>query len=97
MKNQLLEDFGDSDSLPVPAPMRQTELPPAAPAPKVWRARAAARRPIDPPRPELPWIELAQGGIEIHLVPGDHETMHEPPQVAAMGEVLRARLRAAGS
>ncbi len=59
--------------------------------------RAATRRPLDPPRPELPWIELAQGGIEIHLVPGDHETMHEPPNVSAMAKVLRVRLRAAGA
>jgi thioesterase domain-containing protein len=54
--------------------------------------RAATRRPIDPPRPELPWIELVQGGIEIHLVPGDHETMHEPPNVSAMAGVLRTKL-----
>ncbi|MCP4698347.1 MAG: non-ribosomal peptide synthetase [Gammaproteobacteria bacterium] len=38
--------------------------------------RAETRRPSDPPRPELPWIELAGGGIEIHIVPGDHISMN---------------------
>ncbi|HEX5758263.1 MAG TPA: amino acid adenylation domain-containing protein [Thermoanaerobaculia bacterium] len=54
--------------------------------------RAATRRPIDPPRPELAWIELAHGDLELRLVPGDHETMHEPPHVAVMAALLRARL-----
>ena len=55
--------------------------------------RAQERRPIDPPRPELPWIELARGGIEIRLVPGDHETMHAPPHVRPVAECLRGLLR----
>ncbi|HKH49695.1 MAG TPA: beta-ketoacyl synthase N-terminal-like domain-containing protein, partial [Thermoanaerobaculia bacterium] len=51
--------------------------------------RAEQRRPNDPPRPEIPWIELAQGGLEILLVPGNHQTMHEPPHVQAMADRLR--------
>ena len=51
--------------------------------------RAESRRPGDPPRPELPWIELMRGGTEVHLVPGDHMTMHEPPHVHALAERLR--------
>jgi thioesterase domain-containing protein len=54
--------------------------------------RARERRPIDPPRPELPWIELAEDGIEVALVPGNHETMHAPPQVERMAARLRAIL-----
>jgi amino acid adenylation domain-containing protein len=54
--------------------------------------RARERRPHDPPRPELPWIDLAAGGIEIHVVPGDHATMHEPPHVQAMAARLAGRL-----
>ncbi|HXO20693.1 MAG TPA: amino acid adenylation domain-containing protein, partial [Thermoanaerobaculia bacterium] len=54
--------------------------------------RALTRRPIDPPRPELPWIELAQGGLEIVLVPGDHQTMHEPPHVRALADRLKVLL-----
>ena len=53
--------------------------------------RARHRRPGDPLRPEEPWIDLAAGGIEIHVVPGDHATMHEPPHVEAMAKRL-ARL-----
>ncbi|HET9229165.1 MAG TPA: amino acid adenylation domain-containing protein [Thermoanaerobaculia bacterium] len=51
--------------------------------------RAESRRPGDPPRPELPWIELMKEGTEVHVVPGDHMTMHEPPHVHAMAERLR--------
>ena len=54
--------------------------------------RAAERRSYDPPRPELPWIELAGGGAEAVVVPGDHESMHEPPQVEAMAARLRTAL-----
>jgi amino acid adenylation domain-containing protein/FkbM family methyltransferase len=51
--------------------------------------RAQTRRPGDPPRPELPWIELMQGGTEVHVVPGDHNTMHEPPHVRTLADRLR--------
>jgi thioesterase domain-containing protein len=54
--------------------------------------RARERRAVDPPRPELPWIELAAEGTEVVLVPGDHETMHAPPQVDRMADRLRASL-----
>jgi thioesterase domain-containing protein len=50
--------------------------------------RAREKRPGEPPRPEAAWIELARDGAEIHLVPGNHATMHEPPNV----EVMAARL-----
>jgi thioesterase domain-containing protein len=46
--------------------------------------RARHRRPGDPPRPELPWIELVEGGVEVVRVPGDHMTMHEAPNLEAM-------------
>ena len=55
--------------------------------------RAEARRPGDPLRPELPWIELARGGIEIRLVPGDHESMHAQANVRQLAERLGAVLR----
>jgi thioesterase domain-containing protein/acyl carrier protein len=54
--------------------------------------RARERRPGDPLRPEEPWIDLAAGGIEIHVVPGDHATMHEPPHVQTMAAWLERRL-----
>jgi acyl transferase domain-containing protein/thioesterase domain-containing protein len=54
--------------------------------------RAEQRRAVDPLRPEIPWIELARGGVEILLVPGDHQTMHEPPHVQAVAERLKRSL-----
>jgi thioesterase domain-containing protein len=54
--------------------------------------RAAERRPGDPPRPELPWIELARGGVEVAVVAGDHLTMHQPPHVEAVAARLRRAL-----
>jgi amino acid adenylation domain-containing protein len=54
--------------------------------------RARERRPGDPLRPEEPWVDLAAGGIEIHVVPGNHATMHEPPHVQAMAARLERRL-----
>ncbi len=51
--------------------------------------RAAIRRAGEPPRPEQPWVDLAQEGAEVHIVPGDHLSMHQRPQV----EVLARRLR----
>jgi thioesterase domain-containing protein len=54
--------------------------------------RASSRRPGDPRHPERPWIELAQGGLEIHHVPGDHISMHHPPNLDVLAERLRGCL-----
>ena len=54
--------------------------------------RAEERRPGDPPRPEIAWIDLARGGCDVLLVSGNHETMHEPPHVLSMAERLRSHL-----
>jgi len=54
--------------------------------------RAGERRPGDPPRPEIAWIDLAQGGCDVLLVTGNHETMHETPNVLSMAERLRESL-----
>ena len=51
--------------------------------------RAAERRAIDPPHPELPWIEIAAGGLEVHVVPGNHITMHQGTHVEELGRRLR--------
>jgi phthiocerol/phenolphthiocerol synthesis type-I polyketide synthase E len=50
--------------------------------------------------PESSWIELAAGGLEVQIVPGDHQSMMVPPCVASLAErllesVRRARLLAA--
>ena len=38
----------------------------------------------------LAWSELATGGVDCHMVPGDHELLYEAPNV----EVVAAKLRA---
>jgi amino acid adenylation domain-containing protein len=57
--------------------------------------RATERRPVDDPHPELHWPPLARDGVEVLFVPGTHESMHEPPNVRAIAERLRRRLREA--
>lgn len=41
------------------------------------------------PNTHLPWIDLVQGGIEIHRVPGNHITMNFPPGVKVLTRHLR--------
>lgn len=41
------------------------------------------------PNPELPWIELSTGGIEIHVVPGNHHTMLNQPHIQVLAQVLK--------
>ncbi len=54
--------------------------------------RAAERRPGEPAHPERPWLELACGGAEFHVVPGDHESLLRPPGVDRIAARLRAAL-----
>ncbi len=54
--------------------------------------RARDRKPTDPQQPESPWIELAGGGTEVHIVPGDHITMHHPPNLSVLAERIRQAL-----
>lgn len=44
---------------------------------------------FSPSNPELPWIDVAAGGIEIHLVPGNHITMNFAPHVQFLAERLK--------
>jgi amino acid adenylation domain-containing protein len=54
--------------------------------------RAEVRLPGEPDRPEISWLAAAQGGVELHDVPGDHDTMLQPPNVARMAEILARKL-----
>ncbi|HEX5759304.1 MAG TPA: thioesterase domain-containing protein, partial [Thermoanaerobaculia bacterium] len=54
--------------------------------------RAAERRPGEPLRPEQPWIDLALEGAEVHVVSGNHLTMHQRPHVAVLARWLRSAL-----
>jgi thioesterase domain-containing protein len=42
---------------------------------------AAERDRLNPPHPERPWLPLAEAGIIVHEVPGNHYTMHDAPNV----------------
>jgi thioesterase domain-containing protein len=54
--------------------------------------RAEIRLPGEPDRPEIPWLAAAQGGVDLHDVPGDHDTMLQPPNVARLAEILARKL-----
>ena len=43
----------------------------------------------------LAWSEVADGGLEVHAIPGNHMTMVEPPHVETMAQTLRDCLLAA--
>lgn len=43
--------------------------------------------------PRLAWCDLAQGGVEIHTIHGDHETMLEEPNVGELASLLLACLQ----
>jgi thioesterase domain-containing protein len=45
----------------------------------------------------LGWGALAQGGVDLHWVPGTHETLVHAPHVQALAERLRACIEAAQS
>ena len=45
--------------------------------------------------PHLTWLELAQGGFELVLVPGDHLTMNAQPHVKHLARHLKRALREA--
>ena len=38
------------------------------------------------------WSHLAQGGVEIHEIPGNHVTLIEEPHVQVLAEQLRTTL-----
>lgn len=54
--------------------------------------RANEQNEVNPKNPELPWIEVAMGGVEVREVPGNHITMNYPPHVQVMAKQLRAYL-----
>ncbi|MEG4999075.1 type I polyketide synthase [Microcoleus sp. B4-D4] len=54
--------------------------------------RATEQNEVNAKNPELPWIEVATGGVEVREVPGNHITMNYPPHVQVMAEQLRSYL-----
>jgi len=59
---------------------------------KVLFFRAQERDAFNDEHPEQAWIDLAQGGLEILEVPGNHITMNFPPHVQVMAERLKPYL-----
>ena len=49
------------------------------------------------PDPTLGWSEWAAGGVEVHLVPGNHANLVYEPHVEVLAEKLRACLSQAQS
>lgn len=48
----------------------------------------AAHGPASKGPHDMGWSSLAAGGLEVHVVPGDHESMIESPHVEATGRLL---------
>ncbi|NOK08417.1 non-ribosomal peptide synthetase [Corallococcus exercitus] len=55
--------------------------------------KAQVHVPPHPLHPEQPWRELVRHGLEVLPVPGNHQTMIEPPHVETMARHLTACLR----
>jgi thioesterase domain-containing protein len=47
--------------------------------------------------PTLGWGTIAAGGVEVHTVPGNHQTIVEAPQVEVLAEILEACIARAGA
>jgi thioesterase domain-containing protein/acyl carrier protein len=56
---------------------------------KILFFRAQERDAYLPHNPELAWIDLARQGTEVHIVPGNHITMSELPQVQVLANRLK--------
>jgi aspartate racemase len=56
--------------------------------------RASARPNARTVDSALGWRSLAEGGVTIHVIPGDHASILRPPAVAALAAVLGAELDA---
>ena len=54
--------------------------------------RAAERREGQVKFPEIPWTEVSDDGIEIHVVPGDHYSIFAPPHVDVLAQKLNVLL-----
>ncbi|KYC36320.1 hypothetical protein WA1_42115 [Scytonema hofmannii PCC 7110] len=54
--------------------------------------RANERDATNPQNPELAWVNLAAGGLEVYEVPGNHITMNYTPNVQVIAERLRTYL-----
>jgi thioesterase domain-containing protein/NAD(P)-dependent dehydrogenase (short-subunit alcohol dehydrogenase family)/acyl carrier protein len=56
---------------------------------RVLYFRAGQPGPYNAKDPEKVWGSLVKGELIIHTVPGDHNTMNDPPHVSRLGELLK--------
>lgn len=59
---------------------------------KIIYFRHQESHPDYPRHPELPWIDCAKAGIEIHTIPGDHYTMNASPNVQSIAARLKPQI-----
>jgi amino acid adenylation domain-containing protein len=96
-------DDADGGLLPVPLSVPDTLYRATAKyKPRAYPGRIVLFRPITlTPDPhyeradDLGWTEVAEGGLEIHYIPGIHTTMFERPHVQVGAEKLAACIQAA--
>ncbi len=64
--------------------------------PRPWPGQVTLFRTAVQPDPRLPmdlgWTALAQGGVEIYELPGDHDLVFREPNIQVLAAQLRARL-----
>ncbi|MEM8961640.1 MAG: hypothetical protein AAGD38_09190, partial [Acidobacteriota bacterium] len=52
--------------------------------------RARQRATHEPDHPELAWIDLASDSVEVHVVPGGHNTMQTGPHLRTLATRFRS-------
>jgi thioesterase domain-containing protein len=61
-----------------------------------WCGQVTLFRTSVQPDPRLPqdlgWTPLAEGGVEVYELPGDHDLVFREPNIRVMAAQLRARL-----
>ena len=64
--------------------------------PKPWPGPITLFRASAQPDPRLPWdlgwTPLAEGGVEVYELPGDHDLVFREENIRVLAEQLRARL-----
>ncbi|WP_085031317.1 hybrid non-ribosomal peptide synthetase/type I polyketide synthase [Ensifer aridi] len=58
----------------------------------LFAAKKGLRKTTNELGDDLGWKQFAQGGLEIHEVPGDHYTMIAPPHVSVLAKKLKSLL-----
>ncbi len=53
----------------------------------------ARREKYDPMHPELSWVSLTKGKCDVHVIPGNHLTIHQSPNVQNIAEKINLILK----